>query len=255
MCFILGESSDEDDEQFVLREENEIRYTRLTKPKILRFCNFSKSTHSEDYWREQLYLFAPWRNEKRDIEGVGDYEQRAQELEETILENSKAFYKQRENWESFESNIGSEEFQLEDFGKEDEEPETIETVPVTEGEPETNEYTAEILTSKRQNPVEKFLPPKAVDGAQFRTLMRSLNEGQRKIVLEVLHRIKTGKLPFYLFLSGGAGVGKSHVITAIVQSVLRYVNKLQHYPADSMPVIICAPTGRKFIFKNRFITI
>jgi len=39
-----------------------------------------------------------------------------------------------------------------------------------------------------------------------------------------LHLIKTSEEPFYCFLSGGAGVGKSHVTKALYQAALKYYN-------------------------------
>ena len=40
----------------------------------------------------------------------------------------------------------------------------------------------------------------------------------------VLHLIKTSDEPFYCFLSGGAGVGKSHLTKAMYQAALKYYN-------------------------------
>ena len=39
-----------------------------------------------------------------------------------------------------------------------------------------------------------------------------------------MHLIKTSEEPFYCFLSGGAGVGKSHVTKALYQAGLKYYN-------------------------------
>jgi pantothenate kinase-related protein Tda10 len=65
--------------------------------------------------------------------------------------------------------------------------------------------------------IEQFLPPRSVPNVAYRKFMQSLNVKQRMFVLNVLHRLKTRDEPFYNFLSGGAGVGKSHVVKAIVQ--------------------------------------
>ena len=40
----------------------------------------------------------------------------------------------------------------------------------------------------------------------------------------MLHLIKTSDKPFFCFLSGGAGVGKSHVTKALYQAALKYYN-------------------------------
>jgi hypothetical protein len=74
-------------------------------------------------------------------------------------------------------------------------------------------------------------------------MMRSLNQLQRKFVHNVLHLVKTSEEPFYHFLSGGAGVGKSHAIKAIVQSVLRHHAKQPGKDPSKIAVLVAAPTG------------
>ncbi len=44
-----------------------------------------------------------------------------------------------------------------------------------------------------------------------------LNKKQREFFYHALHLIKTSHKPFYAFLSGGGGVGKSHLIKSIYQ--------------------------------------
>jgi hypothetical protein len=74
--------------------------------------------------------------------------------------------------------------------------------------------------------------------------MRALNEKQRRFVLNVLNLLKTSKEPFYYFLSGGAGVGKSHAITAVVQSYIRYNCQFPTTHPEDICVLVAAPTGK-----------
>ena len=46
----------------------------------------------------------------------------------------------------------------------------------------------------------------------FRKLVQSLNIEQKELFYHVLNSVKTSNQPLRLFLSGGAGVGKSTVI-------------------------------------------
>ena len=55
--------------------------------------------------------------------------------------------------------------------------------------------------------------------------MRTLNRKQSEFVMDVLHHAKTSDEPICRFLSGGAGVGKTHVTTLLYQSLYRYLNK------------------------------
>ena len=45
-------------------------------------------------------------------------------------------------------------------------------------------------------------------------MVQTLNKEQTEFFYHILHQIKTSETPFYCFLSGGAGVGKSHLTKA-----------------------------------------
>ena len=56
--------------------------------------------------------------------------------------------------------------------------------------------------------------------------------------------VKTDMKPFHIFLTGGAGVGKTAVITAIYQMLIRYYNKETGETPDDVKVLLGAPTGK-----------
>lgn len=57
---------------------------------------------------------------------------------------------------------------------------------------------------------------------EYRHLTQMLNKKQKEFFNHVLHLIKTTDEPFYCFLSGGAGVGKTHLSKALYQAALKY---------------------------------
>ena len=59
--------------------------------------------------------------------------------------------------------------------------------------------------------------------ADFRKLVQSLNVEQKEFFYCVLNSVKTDKLPLRLFLSRGAGVGKSTVTNALYEDLIRYL--------------------------------
>ena len=59
---------------------------------------------------------------------------------------------------------------------------------------------------------------------EYRAFVQKLNKKQKEFFYHILHQIKTSEKPFYAFLSGGAGVGKSHLIKSIYQAALKYYN-------------------------------
>lgn len=64
------------------------------------------------------------------------------------------------------------------------------------------------------------------------------------IFYEALHRTKTTTEPFYFFLSGEAGAGKTHVLKTIYQALVRYFDSVPGENPDDIKVVIAAPTGK-----------
>ena len=59
-----------------------------------------------------------------------------------------------------------------------------------------------------------------------------------------MHQIKTSGNPFYCFLSGGAGIGKSHLTKALYQAALKYYNTRAGDDFHQVKVLLLAPTGK-----------
>jgi pantothenate kinase-related protein Tda10 len=55
---------------------------------------------------------------------------------------------------------------------------------------------------------------KRIKDLEYHRIVRSLNVKQCEFFIHVLHWMKTKEQPLYLFLTGGAGVGKSVVVRA-----------------------------------------
>lgn len=217
------------------------RLTVRHKAKIIRFRHYQKTSPSE-YWREQLMLFVPWRNEEDELDSI-DVLEAAEKRKDEIIRNSRQFYNNRELDDRVLGDYIHELEQTQDNFVSDDES-------INENQEEALEQDAHaesyLTNTKQKSAVTSatILPPKLISDAEYFSIMRSLNENQRKIVMNILHCLKTGKLPFHIFLSGGAGVGKSHVITAIIQSYLRFCNKDKTISPDDICVSVSAPTGK-----------
>lgn len=75
-------------------------------------------------------------------------------------------------------------------------------------------------------------------------MVQTLNKEQKEFFYHVLHLIKVSDEAFYCFLSGGAGVGKSHVTKALQQAALKYYNSRSGDNFNNIKVLILAPTGK-----------
>ena len=78
----------------------------------------------------------------------------------------------------------------------------------------------------------------------FRQMVQTPDKEQKEFFKHILHQIKTSETPFYCFLSGGAGVGKSHLTKALYQAVLKYYNTRTGDDFHQIKVILLAPTGK-----------
>ena len=72
---------------------------------------------------------------------------------------------------------------------------------------------------------------------------RQLEQKQKELFCHILHLAKTADKPFYHFLSGGAGVGKSHLIKSLYQAALKYYNSKTGENFSEVKILQLAPTG------------
>ena len=69
-----------------------------------------------------------------------------------------------------------------------------------------------------------------------------------------MHCIKISDNPFYAFLSGDGGVGKSHLIKSIYQAAIKYYNTKAGEDFHQIKVLLLAPTGKAaYIIKGNTI--
>ena len=79
---------------------------------------------------------------------------------------------------------------------------------------------------------------------EYESLMKMLNTLQRRYLLNLLNKFRYTTEPIYDFISGGAGVGKSKLIDAIYQTLMREFTKPADSKVDAIRVLVTGPTGR-----------
>ncbi|KAK3933221.1 ATP-dependent DNA helicase PIF4 [Frankliniella fusca] len=109
-------------------------------------------------------------------------------------------------------------------------------------------HTEKIITTAESM---RFPLPNILPESEFLSLIKSLNKKQRKCLLSLTNLVKTNPSePFYHFLSGGAGVGKSTLINAIKQVLERFwIHQPSNKPED-INILAVAPTGKAAIGIN-----
>ena len=64
------------------------KFMKRCKPKIIRSVRFNKNKDPENYSREQLMLYIPWRNEKKDlVQNCETYQERFEQVNNIIAQN------------------------------------------------------------------------------------------------------------------------------------------------------------------------
>ncbi len=93
----------------------------------------------------------------------------------------------------------------------------------------------------KQDRLSSYSAPQKIDLPSLHKNMRQLNEKQREIVMHIYKCFKTNCLPFKIFMSGCAGVGKSLVISTIFQIVTQLLDSRSNQNnVDALKVLLCA---------------
>ena len=237
------------------KTKNGTKYKKRKVPRIIRYVKYNKKKDPENYFREQLMLFVPWRNEQRNLLGSFDKYEAHYNSVQTLLIPKRNEY---------EHHI--EELELARQMMEDEQREYDQTAPNAEQE----NREAEEEGSKESEHFVYFNPSRVVEhrhydigielqstcsvppvettgimlpDEEYLKLLRSLNLRQREFFNHIVHWIKCKDEPVYAFLTGGAGVGKSVVIRALYQTLYRILNLKDGENPDDKRILLCAYMG------------
>ncbi|XP_074661914.1 uncharacterized protein LOC141914585 [Tubulanus polymorphus] len=223
-----------------------IRERTNTAPAVVRYARFSQTKQPEKHFQTSLQLFLPYR---QDIQlkppGFETYENFYETGHVRIglgpLVSVKEIVNEHRSW--FEADIDTFDMAYEMLNMYDDEsdPNDIPDLQDPDGQISTRNYAIE-----KSNSMNKYSAWKTI---------RSLNIQQK----EVFYRVRQWCIdfvngrnpqPFHLFLTGGAGTGKSHLIKAINYEASRILAKTATNP-DDVTVCLIAPTGDEKISELR----
>ena len=218
------------------------------KARIIRSCWFNKEKEPEKHYRELIMLFTPWRNEETDIIGVcSSYKERYILLSNVISKQMEQYAVCNQDFNEMEQEMTSVEDSYDSIAPA---TQSVELQDEAEGSrdlhPDFNEnynFADDIGIPSIDSNSEPLILNELEDN-EYRHLVQMLNKKQKEFFYHVLHLIKTTDEPFYCFLSGGAGVGKTHLTKALYQAALKYYNTRAGVDFTEIKVLLLAPTGK-----------
>ena len=251
---LLLETANDDENDDELCDENTINKKhnkKRSKARIIRSVWFNCEKDSEKHFRELIMLFTPWRNEQTDLLAYcSSYQARFLLAKNLIDEQMKQYAvcsddlnaiqahmiscdENEDQFDSIAPCTQSLEYQDEDEGVQDLHPDFNENYDLSEdvGIPSALTSSEPLILNELQD-------------QDYRQLVQTLNQKQKEFFYHILHLIKTSDKPFYYFLSGGAGVGKSHLIKSLYQAALKYYNSRAGEDFNEVKILLLAPTGK-----------
>ena len=216
---------------------------RRTRAKILRYRRFKFHTNPHEFFREQCMLYVPWRNEEDDINSNNPealYKNNLEDIEQLRQEfDPDNIY---DTLEEAQNEADAEEQQT--FINDDDEGAELvdhEFQSFFDCNTESRPWLVEEDDSRSHS---YFEPSQLLSDADYTELIRSLNKNQRQYWMHIMRAIRKGTNGLTEYVAGGAGVGKSHLIKAIVQSTCRHHLSKPGADPSLSPVLLCAPTGK-----------
>ncbi len=250
------------------------------KLKIIRYRRYNIETMPEDYYREQLMLFKPWRREKDEVEVESPFDEFKKHAEvialnrrkfenllrnETEAEALERMEQEIENQEDLnyavqaaeqnriddilmgrrqtpiDPNLNQDEI-MDELEREREREEMMERYEEEHGYRADNEQDPTVRAQGALNDNDTKARRRMADD-EYRRFMNRLNRKQHTFMINCLNKIKLGET-FYDLVVGESGTGKSNLIKALDQCVERYLRKQDNSEPEKDRVILCSYTGK-----------
>ena len=234
------------------------RVVLRAKPKIIRYINYSEKVDSENHYREQLMLFHPWRNEEKDLlNGFETFKDHFKTIEGEIQAKKIEYDASLELLNDIETAV--ETGTIDNF---DDISPNIESVEANDAQQEPKASTSFAFYSPQSHNhayhdigpdiglpldtrndhveiIQNRLPE-----SDYLELLSKLNKKQREIFTHVIHSLsQKPDHQLCLFITGGAGVGKSVVIRVLYQALHRLLCSESGQDPEDVKILLCAYTG------------
>ena len=204
---------------------------RRTKDKVIRFRNYSEKNDPENYYRERLMLYVPWRKEE-DIKGsFGSYEEAFRAKSDEVKWKMATYEPMFAVLESVDEELQQEAHKHDPV-----------VAPSTQHENDiqgdTDPSASHDLAFREPSTLHQFdigpflgiasahtqlddvdLIPNVMTDEKYYELLGQLNKKQKEFHTHIMHQAAQSSEQVLCALHGGAGTGKSTVTCAIYQGL------------------------------------
>ena len=235
------------------------KYRLRTKAKVLMVHMYSCELQARDFYRQQLTLYLPWRDEKADIEAhAAGYKARCNAHAAAICEVSKRYRPNGIDWAGLEVEVRQSAAADSDSDSEDgvmrlgQQPLAEGTTEVDMGDDALHVMRQELRAADQEdttNILERrsFSLGKCeanlVSDDLLAAIVNGLNHEQRAIFEHMRKQARQNRHGELIFMSGGAGTGKSFATRAIFQMITRMYRQKPGFCFNKQSVAVMAPTG------------
>ena len=252
----LDDDENNDDELFDCAKNNTQvgkrgKPKQRLKPRIIRSVWFNVKSQPEKHYCELIMLFTSWRNEETDlICSSSSYQERYLLLKEKIEKQMMQYAVCSEDLHEIEQHLRNADYSDEHFDSIAPNTQNIELQDEGEGTEDLHPDFSESYDLSHDLGIPSVslnnepLILNELPDCDYRQMVQTLNKEQKEFFYHILSQIKTSETAFYCFLSGGAGVGKSHLTKALYQAALKYYNTRAGDDFHQIKVILLAPTGK-----------
>jgi hypothetical protein len=238
---------------------------KCIKPQIICYVNYNKYKDPQNWSREQLLLFSPFRNSEAfqlgaNITWQDAFNEKSYEISQVQSSFQFKMPKKTTTEEDDWTDLDEESLNRSNLRKDDVQDYTYgEFAPI----PITNTLHIEkydlktdfIIHSKNKNhkptrPTqdESFTTsayPMMMEESEYRYLLRQLNDEERLIFDDFMHKKRLyPHEPIHLFLTGGTGTRKTFTLKLIIEGLLHLYNKELSADLEKIKALVMAYTGK-----------
>ncbi|XP_063442041.1 uncharacterized protein LOC134722357 [Mytilus trossulus] len=241
-----------------------IRKRTRTSPAVIKYPRFSPENSPEKYYQSILQLYLPYRYDEQlkpllfqtyenfftcgRVKFQGD--NTLSSVKEIVIKNMSDFVKNGHDLEEAEKQFHEKDPKEDAWCELCPEAEVNRRECIDEGKVSSvieEDLSIPDLNEKSSSSVGTNLLSVSLTKNEVIPRLRSLNVKQRRILYKVRDwciQKANGKTPepLHLFITGGAGTGKSHLIKCIQYEATRILAQTTNNP-DDLTVLLTAPTG------------